>query len=144
MLRKKLPKQFQNNFGNVQICNFEKVQKQDPKWSKMTHIVSIFQRSFINLYLKVYQKLGPCLKIMPKQFLNSPKKIEKDQKTTYLQNVLKCPKNVQIIYPTGKKQIYIPGKRSYIPGLICKLFHFALSLLNSEIAITPERVARLT
>ena len=27
---------------------------------------------------------------------------------------------------------------------ICKLFHFALSLLNSEIAITPERVARLT
>ena len=36
------------------------------------------------------------------------------------------------------KQIYIPGKRSYIPGLICKLFHFALSLKK---AIAPERVA---
>ena len=47
-------------------------------------------------------------------------------------------------YPAKAKQIYIPGKRSYIPGPICKLFHFALSLLNSEIAITPERVARLT
>ena len=42
-------------------------------------------------------------------------------------------------YSTGKKQIYIPGKRSYIPGHICRLFHFALSLLNSEIAITPEQ-----
>ena len=43
-----------------------------------------------------------------------------------------------------KKQIYTTGKRSYRTGHICKLFHFALSLLNSEIAITPERVARLT
>lgn len=47
-------------------------------------------------------------------------------------------------YPTGKKQIYTTGKRSYRTGHICKLFHFALSLLNSEIAITPERTARLT
>ena len=46
--------------------------------------------------------------------------------------------------PTGKKQIYTTGKRSYRTGHICKLFHFALSLLNSEVAITPERVARLT
>ena len=47
-------------------------------------------------------------------------------------------------YPTGKKQIYMNRKRSYMNRHICKLFHFALSLLNSEIAITPERVARLT
>ena len=43
--------------------------------------------------------------------------------------------------PTGKKQIYTTGKRSYRTGHICKLFHFALSLKK---AITPERVARLT
>ena len=61
------------------------------------------------------------------------------------QNFPKCFKSCPLAWnPTGKKQIYIPGKRSYIPGHICKLFHFALSLLNSEIAITPERVARLT
>ena len=47
-------------------------------------------------------------------------------------------------YPTGKKKIYTTGKRSYTTGPICKLFHFALSLLNWEIAITPERVTRLT
>ena len=47
-------------------------------------------------------------------------------------------------YPARAKEIYIPGKRSYIPGPICKLFHFALSLLNWEIAITSERVAPLT
>ena len=47
-------------------------------------------------------------------------------------------------YPTGKKQIYMNRRRSYMNRHICKLFHFALSLLNSEIAITPERVARLT
>ena len=46
--------------------------------------------------------------------------------------------------PTGKKQIYMNRRRSYRNRHICKLFHFALSLLNSEIAITPERVARLT
>ena len=43
--------------------------------------------------------------------------------------------------PTGKKQIYTTGKRSYRTGHICKLFHFALSLKK---AITPERVAWLT
>ena len=43
-----------------------------------------------------------------------------------------------------KNKIYIAGKRSYIANHICKLFHFALSLLNWEIAITPERVAWLT
>ena len=47
-------------------------------------------------------------------------------------------------YPARKKKIYIAGKRGHIAGHICKLFHFALSLLNWEIAITPERVARLT
>ena len=41
-------------------------------------------------------------------------------------------------YPTRKKKIYIPDKRSYIPGHICKLFHFALSLLNWERAVTPN------
>ena len=46
--------------------------------------------------------------------------------------------------PTGKKQIYTTGKRSYTTGHICKIFHFALSLLNWEMAITPERTARLT
>ena len=62
-----------------------------------------------------------------------------------LQNVPKCFKSCPLAWnPTGKKQIYMNGKRSYMNGHICKLFHFALSLLNSEIAITPERVARLT
>ena len=61
------------------------------------------------------------------------------------QNVPKCFKSCPWSWnPTGKKQIYTTGKRSYRTGHICKLFHFALSLLNSEIAITPERVARLT
>ena len=61
------------------------------------------------------------------------------------ENVWKCFKSCPWSWnPTGKKQIYTTGKRSYRTGHICKLFHFALSLLNSEIAITPERVARLT
>ena len=61
------------------------------------------------------------------------------------QNFPKCFKSCPWSWnPTGKKQIYTTGKRSYRTGHICKLFHFALSLLNSEIAITPERVARLT
>ena len=36
-----------------------------------------------------------------------------------------CPR---ACFPARKKTIYIPGKRSYIPGHIIKLFHFALSL----------------
>ena len=44
------------------------------------------------------------------------------------QNVIKrfksCPWGW---YPARKKKIYIPSKRSYIPGHICKLYHFALS-----------------
>ena len=61
------------------------------------------------------------------------------------ENLRKCFKSCPWSWnPTGKKQIYTTGKRSYRTGHICKLFHFALSLLNSEIAITPERVARLT
>ena len=60
-------------------------------------------------------------------------------------NVWKTFKSCPLAWnPTGKKQIYMNGKRSYMNRHICKLFHFALSLLNSEIAITPERVARLT
>ena len=47
-------------------------------------------------------------------------------------------------YPARAKQIYIPGKRSYIPSHICNLFHFALSLLHWEIALTSERVAPFT
>ena len=47
------------------------------------------------------------------------------------QNVQKrfksCP---WALYPARKKKIYIPDKRSYIPTHICKIFHFALSLLN--------------
>ena len=39
-------------------------------------------------------------------------------------------------YPARAKQIYIPGKRSYLPGHICKLFHFALALLNCGRAVT--------
>ena len=39
-------------------------------------------------------------------------------------------------YPARKEKIYIAGKRSYISGHICKLFYFALSLLNWEIAVT--------
>ena len=61
------------------------------------------------------------------------------------QNVPKCFKSCPLAWnPTGKKQIYMNRRRSYMNRHICKLFHFALSLLNSEIAITPERVARLT
>ena len=61
------------------------------------------------------------------------------------QNVPKTSKSCPSAwYPAWKKKIYIPCKRSYIPGHICELFHFALSLLNWEIAITSERVARLT
>ena len=61
------------------------------------------------------------------------------------QNFPKCFKSCPLAWnPTGKKQIYMNRRRSYMNRHICKLFHFALSLLNSEIAITPERVARLT
>ena len=47
------------------------------------------------------------------------------------------------IHPWAK-QIYTAGKRSYTTGHICKLFYFALSMLNGEVAITPEQVALLT
>ena len=61
------------------------------------------------------------------------------------QNFPKCFKSCPLAwYPTGKKQIYTTGKRSYMTGHICKIFHFALSLLNWEIAITSERMARWT
>ena len=61
------------------------------------------------------------------------------------QNFPKCFKSCPWAwYPARAKEIYTTGKRSYTTGHICKLFHFALSLLNWEIAITPERVARLT
>ena len=60
-------------------------------------------------------------------------------------NVWKTFKSCPLAWnPTGNKQIYLNRRRSYRNRHICKLFHFALSLLNSEIAITPERVARLT
>ena len=60
-------------------------------------------------------------------------------------NVWKTFKSCPLAWnPTGKKQIYMNRRRSYMNRHICKLFHFALSLLNSEIAITLERVARLT
>ena len=58
------------------------------------------------------------------------------------ENLRKCFKSCPWSWnPTGKKQIYTTGKRSYRTGHICKLFHFALSLKK---AITPERVAWLT
>ena len=61
------------------------------------------------------------------------------------ENVWKTFKSCPLSWnPTGKKQIYMNRRRSYMNRHICKLFHFALSLLNSEIAITRERVARLT
>ena len=51
------------------------------------------------------------------------------------QNFPKCFKSCPWSWnPTGKKQIYTTGKRSYRTGHICKLFHFALSLKK---AITP-------
>ena len=60
-------------------------------------------------------------------------------------NVWKTFKSCPLAWnPTGNKQIYLNRRRSYRNRHICKLFHFALSLLNSEIAITLERVARLT
>ena len=52
-----------------------------------------------------------------------------------------CP---YALYPARAKAIYTASKRSYTTGHNCKLFHFALSMLNWEIAITPERVAWLT
>ena len=60
-------------------------------------------------------------------------------------NVWKIFKSCPLAWnPTGKKQIYRNRRRSYRNRHICKLFHFALSMLNWEIAITPERVAWLT